>query len=273
MSWRDFIQIGQCHRAAAAQVRYIRPGLPRSTGHRGNTFTDAPRAAVCRATKPQDTAASLPARSARSWDMPALARRRYPEPTNAGMSIMATSTPARSPSASASPMTKIRGAGAAASIQVAILANAPMARRRPSMTPRADFGAAIFLPKRAEADFQGWREAQAWTAWKYKMWETGHRLPAQSTSGRARWLGQDVSPEGVDQSWLARVRAPGRPRAGHPFWVGVRDGRLLLARSEHWASCRLPLSCHTRTSHDSFDHLVDGREKPGEKTYAKRVLS
>jgi hypothetical protein len=123
------------------------------------------------------------------------------------MSIMATSTPARSPSASASPMTKIPGAGAAASIQAAILANAPMARRRPSMTPRADFGAAIFLPKRAEADFQGWREAQAWTAWKYKMWETGHRLPAQSTSGRARWLGQDASPEGVDQSWLARVRA------------------------------------------------------------------
>jgi hypothetical protein len=31
--------------------------------------------------------------------------------------------------------------------------------------------------------------------------------------------------------------------------------------------------CHTRTSHDSFDHLVDGREKPGEKTYAERVLS
>ena len=27
--------------------------------------------------------------------------------------------------------------------------------------------------------------------------------------------------------------------------------------------------CHTRTSHDSFDHLVDGREKPGEKTYAE----
>ncbi len=31
--------------------------------------------------------------------------------------------------------------------------------------------------------------------------------------------------------------------------------------------------CHTRTSHDSFDHLVDGRKKPGEKTYAERVLS
>jgi len=32
-------------------------------------------------------------------------------------------------------------------------------------------------------------------------------------------------------------------------------------------------TCQTRTSHDSFDHLVDGREKPGEKTYAERVLS
>jgi len=31
--------------------------------------------------------------------------------------------------------------------------------------------------------------------------------------------------------------------------------------------------CHTRTSHDSFDHLVDGREKPGEETCAERVLS
>jgi hypothetical protein len=31
---------------------------------------------------------------------------------------------------------------------------------------RADFEAAIFLSKRTEADLQGWREAQAWAAWK-----------------------------------------------------------------------------------------------------------
>jgi hypothetical protein len=52
----------------------------------------------------------------------------------------------------------------------------------------------------------------------------------------------------------AAIRKPSQERkyCGHRWWS---------------------VSCHTRTSHDSFDHLVDGREKPGEKTYAERVLS
>jgi hypothetical protein len=43
----------------------------------------------------------------------------------------------------------------------------------------------VFLSNRTEADFREWREAQAFTAWKYRMWDTGHRLPTQSTNGRS----------------------------------------------------------------------------------------
>jgi hypothetical protein len=52
---------------------------------------------------------------------------------------------------------------------------------------RAGFEAAwlAFLPKRTEADFQAWREAQAFTAWKYQMWETGKQLPTQTSTGRS----------------------------------------------------------------------------------------
>jgi hypothetical protein len=52
---------------------------------------------------------------------------------------------------------------------------------------RAEFEEArrVFLSHRTEADFQEWRYARASTAWKYRMWDTGHRLPTQSTSCRA----------------------------------------------------------------------------------------
>jgi hypothetical protein len=43
----------------------------------------------------------------------------------------------------------------------------------------------VFLSNRTEADFREWREEQAFTAWKYRMWDTGHRLPTQSTDGRS----------------------------------------------------------------------------------------
>ena len=43
----------------------------------------------------------------------------------------------------------------------------------------------VFLSNRTDADFQEWRYAQASTAWKYRMWDTGHRLPTQSTDGRS----------------------------------------------------------------------------------------
>jgi hypothetical protein len=52
---------------------------------------------------------------------------------------------------------------------------------------RAEFDEAwrVFLSKQTEANFQEWRAAQAFTAWKYRMWDTGHRLPTQSTEGRS----------------------------------------------------------------------------------------
>jgi hypothetical protein len=43
----------------------------------------------------------------------------------------------------------------------------------------------VFLLNRTDADFQEWREAQAFTAWKYHMWDSGHRLPTQATDGRS----------------------------------------------------------------------------------------
>jgi hypothetical protein len=52
---------------------------------------------------------------------------------------------------------------------------------------RADFEEAwrVFLSNRTEADFQARRAAQAFTAWEYKMWDAGHRLPTQATDGRS----------------------------------------------------------------------------------------
>jgi hypothetical protein len=51
---------------------------------------------------------------------------------------------------------------------------------------RAAFEAAWrILANRTEADFQEWREAQAFTGWKYRMWDTGRRLPTQATTGRS----------------------------------------------------------------------------------------
>ena len=44
---------------------------------------------------------------------------------------------------------------------------------------RTDFEAAwaVFLSKRTPADFQAWREQQAWTAEKYRRFERGERMP------------------------------------------------------------------------------------------------
>ena len=52
---------------------------------------------------------------------------------------------------------------------------------------RAEFEEAwrLFLSNRTEADFQEWRADQAFTAWKYRMWDSGHRLPTQATNGRS----------------------------------------------------------------------------------------
>jgi hypothetical protein len=45
---------------------------------------------------------------------------------------------------------------------------------------RADFEAAwrVFLANRTEADFQAWRDQQAWTAEKYRRFDRGERMPS-----------------------------------------------------------------------------------------------
>jgi hypothetical protein len=50
---------------------------------------------------------------------------------------------------------------------------------------RAQFQAAwlVRLSRRTETDFQAWRDDQAFTAWKYAMWDAGAKLPTQTTSG------------------------------------------------------------------------------------------
>ena len=43
-----------------------------------------------------------------------------------------------------------------------------------------------FVSRRSPGDFDEWRRHQAFTAWKYAMWDAGCRLPTQNTSGRSR---------------------------------------------------------------------------------------
>jgi hypothetical protein len=40
----------------------------------------------------------------------------------------------------------------------------------------------VFLAKRTEADFQEWRDQQAWTAEKYRRFDRGERMPPDWSS-------------------------------------------------------------------------------------------
>ncbi|MGJ4945106.1 hypothetical protein ACQR1W_31410 [Bradyrhizobium sp. HKCCYLS1011] len=42
------------------------------------------------------------------------------------------------------------------------------------------------LPTRSEAHFELWRHERDRTAWKYRMWEKGRKLPTQVTTGVSR---------------------------------------------------------------------------------------
>jgi len=45
-----------------------------------------------------------------------------------------------------------------------------------------------------------WRKQQAWTAWKYTMWDTKCRMPTQSTTGRARcFCGTEITTAGIPE--------------------------------------------------------------------------
>jgi hypothetical protein len=74
---------------------------------------------------------------------------------------------------------------------------------------RAEFEAAWreYLPKCTEADF---RRQEAWTAWKYAMWDAGCRMPTQSTSGRARcFCGATIDIQGTaTHVYAAHMMAP-----------------------------------------------------------------
>ncbi len=66
---------------------------------------------------------------------------------------------------------------------------------------RAAFGRAweALLATRTEADFQEWRDAQAFTAWKYAMWDVGAKLPTQLTSGSSHcFCGAPIDIAGTD---------------------------------------------------------------------------
>jgi hypothetical protein len=66
---------------------------------------------------------------------------------------------------------------------------------------RADFGAAWsrLLPKITDADLTEYRRERAHTAWKYKMWETGCKLPTQVASGRSQcYCGVEIDNNSID---------------------------------------------------------------------------
>jgi hypothetical protein len=65
---------------------------------------------------------------------------------------------------------------------------------------RTDFEEAwaVLFSNRTEADFEEWRAAQAFTGWKYRMWDTKHRLPTQVSSGRSTcFCGADLTIAGM----------------------------------------------------------------------------
>jgi hypothetical protein len=50
-----------------------------------------------------------------------------------------------------------------------------------------------------EADFQAWRNQRDWTAWKYRMWDCGCRMPTQEADGRSRcFCGAAIDITGVE---------------------------------------------------------------------------
>jgi hypothetical protein len=79
---------------------------------------------------------------------------------------------------------------------------------------RAEFEAAwrVFLAKRTEADFEEWRYARDFTAWKYAMWDAGLKMPTQTRDGRARcFCGAEINNATIRSHILAAHRATVAP--------------------------------------------------------------
>lgn len=59
---------------------------------------------------------------------------------------------------------------------------------------------ARYLPRCTEEDFDGYRRQRAWTAWKYRMQESGCKLPTQMPELRSRcYCGQDIYSATMDR--------------------------------------------------------------------------
>jgi hypothetical protein len=173
------------HRVAACR-RWSGLHEERSSPERFRAARAVPLCA--QAAKAPYPAASLPARSAQSWAMPDLTRRRSPDAPAAcwhiyygdvrvGVISLRSGIPHDEDpwgwSCGFYPGCHPRECtnGAAATFYQA----------------RAEFEEAwaAFIANRTEVDFQEWRAAQAFTGWKYRMWDTQRRLPTQATDGRS----------------------------------------------------------------------------------------
>src|SRR5882762_1976304 len=81
---------------------------------------------------------------------------------------------------------------------------------------RADFEKAwtLFLSKRTEADFQAWRDQQAWTAEKYRRFARGERMPPDGS--RRQPQRADETPASLEAA-VRRSHSPApRSPARHP---------------------------------------------------------
>ncbi len=103
-----------------------------------------------------------------------------PNARTAGTSTTVMSASARSRSAPAFRMTKIGGDRPAASVPAVTRGNACTGGSAATFDHAcANFEAAwrVFLSKRTEADFQAWRDQEAWTAEKYRRFDRHERMP------------------------------------------------------------------------------------------------
>jgi hypothetical protein len=144
---------------------------------------------------------------------------------------------------------------------------------------RAEFEAAwaLFLANRTEADFQAWRYQQASTAWKYRMWDTRHKLPTQLPGGRSTcFWGAEMSIAGVSDHIRATTLGsslvgPGRPSSAtnsrkidretfyqlcvrHRSAMNVRNAVLLLFATA--VACGLVWALHSLAHTRSWESFA-----------------
>ncbi len=62
-----------------------------------------------------------------------------------------------------------------------------------------------YLPCCSPDDFDAWHYQQAATAWKYRMWDTGCRIPTQTVDDRSRcFCGVEISTASIGDHIIAR---------------------------------------------------------------------